>query len=76
MVLMFGVDIPLLQVILVFTVISIILLIEIIVVMLMLMKQAGHSKQKQELLKQMMDTLLEIKDKEIEELAQLRRLKK
>jgi len=60
MVLLFGVDIPLIQVIVIFFILSFLILIEIIVVMLILTKVLDKAKSRDELQKKMLDTLLEI----------------
>lgn len=73
MVLLFGVDIPLIQIIVIFFILSFLVLVEIIIVMLILTKMLEKAKQRDELQKQMMDTLLQIKSKEIEELGRIRR---
>ena len=68
MVLVFGIDIPLIQIIIVFFIISFLVLLEIIIVMLLLTKVLEKARMRDELQKQMLEALLEIKKKEIEEL--------
>lgn len=73
MVLLFGVDIPLIQIIVIFFILSFLVLVEIIIVMLILTKMLEKAKQRDELQKQMMETLIDVKRKEIEELNLLKR---
>lgn len=73
MVLLFGVDIPLIQIIVIFFIISFLVLVEIIIVMLILTKMLEKAKVRDELQKKMLETLLEIKKKESEEIDRLRR---
>ena len=73
MVLVFGIDIPLIQIIIIFFIISFLILLEIIIVMLVLTKLLEKAKTRDELQKKMLDALLEIKKKEIEELSRSKR---
>lgn len=73
MVLLFGIDIPLIQVIIVFFIISFLILVEIIIVMLLLTRLLEKAKQRDELQKRMLEALLEVKKREIEELDRIRR---
>ena len=71
--LIFGVNIPLLEVVLAFAVITLLLLVEAIVIIALLGKQMAKMKKLGELIEKLSDTLLEIKKKEIEELDKIRR---
>ena len=71
--LVFGVDIPLIEIILVFVVIIFILLIEALVIIGLLMSQMNRSRKQTELLEKLSSTLLEIKKAEIMELDKIRR---
>ncbi len=68
----FGVDIPLIEIILVFAIIMFILLVEALVIISLLVKQMNQNKNLSQLLQNLSVTLLEIKKKEIEELDKLR----
>jgi hypothetical protein len=71
--LMFGVDVPLVELIMVLIVIVVLLLIEVIVVMVITMKQMNKSKQAHELMKQMAGVLLQIKKEEEKTLMRFKR---
>ena len=71
--LIFGVDVPLLEVVLAFAIITLLLLVEAIVIIALLGKQMAKMKKLGELIEKLSDTLLEIKKKEIEELDRIRR---
>ena len=73
MVLVGGVDIPLIEVILVFGVVVFILLIESIIIIGLLVKQLQKTKNVAVLLERLSQVLLEIKKAEIDELDKLRR---
>lgn len=73
MVLVSGVDIPLVEVILVFGVVVFILLVESIIIISLLVKQLQKTKNVGILLERLSQTLLEIKKAEIDELDKLRR---
>ncbi len=68
----FGVDIPLVEVILIFGVVIFILLIESIIIIILLVKQLQKTKNVGILLEKLSQTLLEIKKAEIDELDKLR----
>jgi hypothetical protein len=68
----FGVDIPLIEIILVFAIIMFILLVEALVIISLLVKQMNQNKNLSQLLQNLSTTLLEIKKKEIEELDKIR----
>ena len=72
MVLVSGIDIPLLEVILIFGVIIFILLIESIIIIGLLVKQLQKTKNVGLLLERLSQVLLEIKKAEIDELDKLR----
>ena len=72
MVLVSGIDIPLLEVILIFGVIIFILLIESIIIISLLVKQLQKTKNVGLLLERLSQVLLEIKKVEINELDKLR----
>ena len=71
--LVFGVDIPLVEVIFVLCIIIFLLLIEAIVVISLLMKQMHKTNKLGDLIQRLSQTLLEIKSAEIQELDKLRR---
>ena len=71
--LVFGVDIPLVEVIFVLSIIIFILLIEAIVVISLLVKQMNKTKQLTGLIEKLSSTILEIKKKEIEQLDKLKK---
>ena len=71
--LVFGVDIPLVEVIFALGVIMFLILIESIVVISMLIKQMNKNKKLGELVVKLSDTILAIKKAEIDELSKLRR---
>ncbi len=73
MVLVGGVDIPLVEVILVFGVVVFILLIESIIIIGLLVKQLQKTRNVGVLLERLSQVLLEIKKAEIDELDKLRR---
>lgn len=73
MVLVGGIDIPLVEVILVFGVVIFILLIESIIIISLLVKQLQKTKNVGVLLERLSQVLLEIKKAEIDELDKLRR---
>lgn len=71
--LVFGIDIPLVEILLIFTIVIFLLLVEAIIVISLMVKHLNKSKQLGDLMMQLSGTLLEIKKKEIEELDKLRR---
>ena len=73
MVLVGGVDIPLIEVILVFGVVVFILLIESIIIIGLLVKQLQKTRNVGVLVERLSKVLLEIKKAEIDELDKLRR---
>lgn len=73
MVLVSGLDIPLVEVILVFGIVVFILLVESIIIISLLVKQLQKTKNVGQLLERLSQVLLEIKKAEIDELDKLRR---
>lgn len=71
--LVFGVDIPLVEVILVLAIVIFILLVESIVIIALLVKQLQKTRNVSVLLEKLSQILLEIKKAEIDELDKLRR---
>ncbi|MDO8510632.1 MAG: hypothetical protein Q7S55_00540 [Nanoarchaeota archaeon] len=73
MVLVGSVDIPLIEVLLVFGIVIFILLIESIIIISLLVRQLQKTKNMGMLLERLSQVLLEIKKAEIDELDKLRR---
>jgi len=71
--LVFGVDVPLVELVLVIVVIMFVLLIEALVVIGMLLSQMNKMKKTLELVQKMTDTLLALKKEEIEVLDRLKK---
>ena len=71
--LVFGLDIPLVEVIFALALIIFILLIEAVIVIGLLLKQMNKTKKLSELMQKMSETLLSIKRAEMEELDKLKR---
>ncbi len=69
----FGVDVPLIELMLVLVVIISILLIEALVIIFLLMSQTDRTKKQTELLEKLSQTMLEIKKAEIAELDKIRK---
>ncbi len=69
----FGVDIPLVEIILGLGVIMFILFVEGIVLIGMLVRQTNKAKRLIDLVEKLSDTILQIKKSEIEELDKIRR---
>ena len=69
----FGVDVPLLEIVLTFGIIQFLVLIEAAVVIALLIKQMKHSKEQSELLNKLSHNLLEVKKLELEELERMKR---
>ena len=70
--LVFGVDIPLVEILFALLVMIIILFIEAIIVIGMLIKQMNKTKQLAQLVEKLSDTILQIKKAEIEELDKIK----
>ena len=71
--LVYGIDIPLVEVILAFAIIIFIILAEAIIIIALMVKQLNKTKNLGDLLLKLSETLLEIKHKEIEELDKLQK---
>ncbi len=71
--LVFGVDVPLVEIILIFAIVIFILLVESVIILALLVKQLQKTKNVGVLLEKLSQTLLEIKKAEIDELDKLRR---
>ncbi len=71
--LLFGVDVPLVEVILAFAILIFILFIETVVVLILLIRQMGKTKKLGDLIGHLSETVLSIKKKEIEELDKLKK---
>jgi len=69
----FGVDIPIVEIILIFGIVVFILLIESVIIIGLLVKQLQKTRNVGQLLERLSQTLLEIKKAEIDELDKLRR---
>lgn len=73
MVLVGGIDIPLVEILLVMTIIILILLIESIIIIVLLMKQMTKTKKVGLAVERLSEAILQVKKAEIEELDQLTR---
>ena len=71
--LVFGVDVPLMEMMLAFAIIIFLLLIEAIVVIALLVKQLNKTKKLGELVGKLSETILMIKKAEIDQLDRLKR---
>lgn len=71
--LVFGIDIPLVEIIFALAIILVILMIEAIVIIAMMAAQLQKTKKIDELTLKLSDTILAIKKAEIEELDRLKR---
>lgn len=71
--LLFGVDVPLIEIIFALAVIMFILLLEMIVVIALLLKEMQKTKHLAELVEKLSETILSIKKAEIEELDKIRK---
>lgn len=70
--LVFGVDIPLVEVTIALALVLFILLIEALIIIILLMKQMGKSKQLGDMITKLTETILEVKDKEIERMDKVK----
>ncbi len=70
--LVFGADIPLIEVIFALAIIIFFLLVESVVVVMLMVKQLNKTKRMTELIQNLSNTLLQIKKAEIEELDKIR----
>lgn len=71
--LIFGVDIPLVEVIFAMAFVIFIILIELIVLVLLMLKQMHKTKQLGVLIEKLSETILSIKKAEIEELDKIKK---
>ena len=71
--LVFGVDVPLVEVVLAFAIIAFLILIEAIIVIALLSKHLSKTRKLGELVEKLSEVILEIKKKEIEELDKIKR---
>ena len=71
--LVFGVDIPLVEVILIFALVIFLLLAEAIIVIALLVRHLNKTKKLGLVIEKLSETMLELKRAEIEELDRLRR---
>lgn len=71
--LVFGVDIPLVEIILLLAIIMFILLVEAIITISLLVSQMNKTKKMGETMQKLSETLLEIKKAEITELDKIKR---
>ncbi len=70
--LVFGFDLPLVEVVLIFALVIFVLLVETIVIISLLVRQLSQAKELSMLLQKLSDTLLEIKKVEIIEMDRIR----
>jgi len=70
--LVFGVDVPLIEIVIVFAIITFVLLVEGLVLILLLIKQMNKAKHLSQLLEKLSETILSIKKAEIDELDRIR----
>ena len=71
--LVFGIDVPLIEVVFGLALISFIVLAEIIVVVILLMKNLNRTKELGELLNKLSQVLLEVKKAEMQEINKLKK---
>ena len=71
--LIFGIDVPLIEIVFALVLIVFIILVETIVVVILLMKNLNKTKKVSELLNQMSQVLLEVKKEEMKEIERLKR---
>ena len=71
--LIFGVDVPLIEIVFALAVVMFILLLEMIVVIALLLKEMQKTKHLAELVEKLSETILLIKKAEIEELDKIRK---
>ena len=74
--LVFGVDVPLVEVIFTLAIILFFLLVESIIVVTLLLKQMNKTKQLSGLIKNLSETLLQIKKAEIDELERIKQMRR
>lgn len=68
----FGFDIPLVEVILILTVVIVVLLVESLILIALLVSQSSKIKRVSQLVQELSQTILQIKDAEIKELDKLK----
>ena len=71
--LVFGVDVPLVEVVIALAMIGFILLVEIIIVVILLMRGLGKAKELSDLLNKLSNVLLDIKKEELKEIDRIKR---
>ena len=71
--LVFGIDVPLIEVVFALAIVIFFLLVEAIVLIAMLINQSNKSRKLTDLIEKLSQTLLEIKKAEIQELDKLKR---
>ena len=71
--LVFGIDVPLVEIVLAFLLVVFIILAEALVIVSLMIKQLSKTKKMTELLEKLAQTVLAIKKVEIEELDRLKR---
>jgi len=71
--LVFGVDIPLIEVVFALALISFVILVEIIVVVILLMQNLNRSKDLSDTLVKLAQILLDVKKEELKEIEKLKR---
>ena len=69
--LVFGVDVPLIEIVLALAAVMVVLLIEALVVIIVLMKQMNKTRKISEAVQELSDTLLQIKKSELEQLDRI-----
>ena len=74
--LVFGVDVPLVEVIFTLALVIFFLLVESIIVVALLLKQMNKTKQLTGFIKNLSDTLLQIKKAEVDELERLKQMRR
>lgn len=71
--LVFGIDVPLVEILLLLVIIIFILLVEAIVIISLLVNQMNKTKKVSELMEKLSETLLEIKKAEMTELDKIKK---
>ena len=71
--LVFGIDIPLIEVVFALAMISFVILVEIMIVVVLLMKNLNKAKELGETLNKLAQVLLSVKKEEIKEIERLKR---
>ena len=70
--LLFGIDVPLVELVLAFVIVLFLVLVEAIIIISLLVKQLNKTKKLGDLIEKLSSTLLQIKKKELEELDKLK----